>query len=92
MLLPFSPVPTARFYTNSFTTTHKNLIAGIIPQSLRLQKHVKLASLCCGVTSQENARSRVRVHQCVSAVRAVGVPVFVRLRRSCSHVTEVGGP
>jgi hypothetical protein len=36
---------------------------------------------------------RVRVDQCVSAVRvAVGeMPVLVRLRSSCSHVTEIGG-
>ena len=39
----------------------------------------------------ENARNRVRVDQCVFAVRAVGVPVLVSLRSSCSHVTEVGG-
>jgi hypothetical protein len=39
-----------------------------------------------------NARSRVRVDQCVSAVRAVEVPVLVCLRCSCNHVTEVGGP
>jgi hypothetical protein len=39
-----------------------------------------------------SARSRVRVDQCVSAVRAVEVPVLVCLRSSCSHVTEVGGP
>ena len=32
-------------------------------------------------------RSRVRVDLCVS----VGVPVFVCLRSSCYHVTEVGG-
>jgi hypothetical protein len=37
------------------------------------------------------ARSRVRVDQCVSAVRAVEVPVLVCLRSSCIHVTEVGG-
>jgi hypothetical protein len=41
---------------------------------------------------RESARSSVRVDQCVSAVRAVGVPAFVCLRSSCSHVTEVGGP
>jgi hypothetical protein len=35
---------------------------------------------------------RVRVGQCVSAVRALAVPAFVRLRSSCCHVTEVGGP
>jgi hypothetical protein len=36
--------------------------------------------------------ARVRVDQCVSAFRAVEVPVLVCLRRSCNHVTEVGGP
>jgi len=33
----------------------------------------------------------VRVDQCVSAVRAVEVPVSVCLRSGCNHVTEVGG-
>jgi len=37
-------------------------------------------------------RSGVRVDQCVSAVRAVDVPVLVCLRSSCNHVTDVGGP
>ena len=31
----------------------------------------------------------MRVDQCVSAIRAVEVPVLVCLRSSCSHVTEV---
>jgi hypothetical protein len=35
---------------------------------------------------------RVRVHQCVSAVGAVEVPVLVCLHSSSSHVTEAGGP
>jgi hypothetical protein len=34
---------------------------------------------------------RVRVDQRVAAVRAVEVLVFVCLRSSCYHVTEVGG-
>ena len=33
----------------------------------------------------------MRVRQCVSAVRAVEVPVLVGLRSSCCHVTDVGG-
>ena len=33
----------------------------------------------------------MRVDQCVSAVRAVGVPILVCLRSSCSHVTELRG-
>jgi hypothetical protein len=33
----------------------------------------------------------VHVDQCVSAVRAVEVPVLVCLHSSCNHVTEVGG-
>jgi hypothetical protein len=40
----------------------------------------------------EGARRRVRLDQCVSAIRAVEVPVFVCLRSGCNHVTEVGGP
>jgi hypothetical protein len=44
------------------------------------------------MSSRESARSRVRVDQCVSAVRAVGVPVCGCLRSSCNHVTEAGGP
>ena len=35
---------------------------------------------------------RVRVNQCVSAVRAVEVPVLVWLRSGCNHVTEVEKP
>jgi len=34
----------------------------------------------------------VRVDQRVSAIRAVEVPVFVYLRSSCNHVTELAGP
>jgi hypothetical protein len=33
----------------------------------------------------------VRADQCVSAVRAVGVPVLVCLRSGRDHVTEIGG-
>ena len=66
-------------------------IARFIPQSLQLQALVTSASLVCDVTSRESARIRVRVDQCVSAVRAVGVPVLVCLRSSCYHVTGVGG-
>ena len=43
------------------------------------------------MTSQESARSRVRVDQRVSTVRAVEVPVLVCLRSGCDHVTELGG-
>jgi len=35
-------------------------------------------------------RNRVRLDRSISAIRAVVFPVFVRLRGSCSHVTEVG--
>jgi hypothetical protein len=42
------------------------------------------------VTSPDSLRSCVRVDQCVSAVRAVEVPVFVCLRSSCCHVTVRG--
>jgi hypothetical protein len=44
------------------------------------------------MTRRESARGGVSVGQCVSAVRAVEAPVFVCLRSSYSHVTEVGGP
>jgi len=37
-------------------------------------------------------RNRVRVDQCVSAVRAVEVLAFFGLRSSYNHMTEVGGP
>ena len=33
----------------------------------------------------------MRVDQCVSAVRPVKATVFVCLRSSCNHVTELGG-
>jgi hypothetical protein len=67
-------------------------IAGSISQILQLQAHVTLASLGRCQQVGESARSCVRVDQCVSAVRAVDVPIFVCLRSSCNHVTEVGGP
>jgi hypothetical protein len=34
----------------------------------------------------------VRVDQSVSALGGVGVQIFVCLRSSCNHVTDVGGP
>lgn len=60
-----------------------NCMARLIPQSL----HLKAPE-----TSRDNARSRVRVNQRVSAVRAVALPVIFCLRSSYNHVTEVGGP
>jgi len=42
------------------------------------------------VTSRDNAASRVRVDQRVSAVGTVKVPVLVCLRSSFDHVIEVG--
>jgi hypothetical protein len=62
-----------------------------IPQSLQLQAQVTSASLG-GRHKWGECAKPVRVDQCVSAVSAVDVPVFVCLRRSCSHVTEVAGP
>jgi hypothetical protein len=47
-----------------------------------------------GNVSEPRLMSKVkRVHadQCVSAVRAVEMPVLFRLRRSCNYVIEVGG-
>jgi len=35
-------------------------------------------------------KQEVRVGQCVSAVRAMELPVFVCLRSGCYHVTEAG--
>jgi len=43
-------------------------------------------------TSRENALSRVRVNQCVFAVRAVEVSVLACLGSSGCHVTELRGP
>jgi len=34
----------------------------------------------------------VRLVQCVSAFQTAELSVLVCLRRSCNHVTEVGGP
>ena len=30
----------------------------------------------------------VSAHRCVSAIRVVGVPIFICLHSGCSHVTE----
>ena len=43
---------------------------------------------CCHMSEE---CTRVRVDQCVSAVRAVEVPVFVCLCSSCNHMAGVGG-
>jgi hypothetical protein len=51
--------------------------AGVIPQSLQLHTQITLAD----VTSRKSARRRVRVDQCVSAVRVVELPVFLCLRK-----------
>jgi hypothetical protein len=49
-----------------------------------------VSKLEANVSSRESARSRVYVDQCVSAVRAVKVAVFVCLSSRCNHVTEAG--
>jgi len=38
------------------------------------------------------SKGKFRVDQCISAIRAVELPVFLCLRSSCNPVTEVGGP
>ena len=48
-----------------------------------------LVSLSC-VTSLENARRSVHAGQCVSALRALEVPVFVCIHSNRSHVSGVG--
>jgi hypothetical protein len=57
----------------------QNFITGVIPQNLQLQAQVKLAAQA-DITSLESARSRVRVDQCVSAVRAGGGGASTRIR------------
>ena len=39
-----------------------------------------------------SARRSVHAGQCVSALRALEMPVFVRIHSSRNHVTGVGGP
>lgn len=58
-------------------------IAGLIPQVLRLQWQVTLASLAFGRVRENH----VRVYQCVSSVRAVEVPELACLRSRYNHVT-----
>ena len=58
-------------------------IAELTPQNLQLKAKGMLASL--------GSCHRTGKCQCVSAVRAVDVPILVYLRSSCNHVTEVGG-
>jgi hypothetical protein len=57
-------------------------IARLIPQILQLQPPA-----WAGVTSRESRQSRVGIHECVSAVRVVEVPVFFRLPGNCNHAT-----
>jgi hypothetical protein len=58
------------------------LRAGVMPQSVQLHAQVRL----------EGIGTRHKSGECVFAVRAVDVPVFVRLHSNCSHVTEVAVP
>jgi hypothetical protein len=72
-----------------FNCTSSWGIAGVILQSLQLQK-VTSASLCwCHKGEWVNSR-RVR-HNVFLVVGAVEVPVFVCLGSSYNHVTEVEG-
>jgi len=65
-------------------------IAGKIPQSLQLQSRLSYQALA-DVTCRESARSITRVHQRVSVIKAVAVPVFVYLHSNRKHVTMVRG-
>jgi len=62
----------------------------LISQNLQLQAKVTLAIICwchkLGV-----AQIRMRLDQCVCAIRAVEMPVLACFSSSCSEVTEVGG-
>jgi len=71
-------------------------------RSIRYTKYIRINSIkspdsAAGNISEprlmlEKWPKSMCVYRRVSAVRAVGVPVFVCLRSSCNHVTEVGGP
>ena len=54
--------------------------------------HVIIIAGLISQSLQLQARRRVRVHKCVYEVEAVQVLVFVCLRSSRNHMTEVGGP
>jgi hypothetical protein len=57
--------------------------------------YIKYPASSTGKVSEPRLASqvgRVRVDQCVSAVRAMEVPVLVGLRSNCSYVTKVRGP
>jgi hypothetical protein len=67
---------------NSEIIVKYSTITGLIPRSPQLQVKVMIASLGSDVTSRRSTRGCVRVDQCVSAVRATEVSVFVCLRSS----------
>ena len=61
---------------------------------------IKSPALAAGSLTEPMLTTQIRrlrevvcaLNLCVSAIRAVGVMVFVSLRSSCYHVTEVEGP
>jgi hypothetical protein len=85
--------------------THDLPVYSVVPSPLRYppkRTYIRINSTKSPVLSPDciskprlmsqvrSARRLERVDQCVSAVGVVEVQVFVRLRSSCSHVTEVG--
>jgi len=72
------------------TCTYSVCITELIAVSLQLQAQATLESYADALW-MENARSRVRVEQRFSLIRAVEITLFVCLRSSYNHVTEVRG-
>jgi len=87
--LNFKTVNTEGGQTSGFFDVKEGSTGGLIPQSLQRQTKVTLDSLGWRHNKRECAKCYAKRSVC--AVRAVEVPVFFRLRSSCSHVTEVGG-
>lgn len=64
--------------------SNRQITGRLIPQVLRLQAQVKLASLGWRHKSRKCANF-VHVDPCISAVRVLEVPVLVCFRSSCNH-------
>jgi len=77
--------------TSVVSSLLKSHTAGLIPEGLQLRAQMNLESLDRSHKSGWCAESCARRWACFW-IKATKVPVFLCLRNSCTHVTEVNGP
>ena len=77
-------------YVLRWRKTSEARVIKVISQSLQLQARLPLVSLGWCHKTRECAKSCVRKYISV-LLQSEAVPVLVRLRSNCNHVTQVGG-